>query len=404
MVEMGKAETIAQLLYKIHCEEPLTKEEQEVLSAWQRLSSEHETMYHNLLDETVVLEDLLTFISLDTDRSWAKIVAATGFSGDRNPNLPHENLIPPEKRYWKKWLAAAALVGIIGAGAWLWVNRHAWRSTNNVQQQIAKDIAPGGNKAVLTLANGSRIILTSIGKGTIAHQGNVIVSKMDSGRLAYKALDLSHNEILYNTLTTPKAGQFQLVLPDGTKVWLNNASSLRYPVMFGGGREVTLDGEAYFEAAKDPSKPFKVKVNQMIIEVLGTSFNISAYTDETTIKTTLLSGSIRVSHSGQSVNLQPGEQALLTNGMELTIKSNANLDAAVAWKNGLFTFDKANLSAVMRQLARWYDLDVRYKGNIPSREFVGYIERDLNLSQVLEILKVNNVHFKVEGRTVTILP
>jgi len=403
-MEMDRPETIAQLLYKIHHEEPLTGEEQEILSAWRKQSSEHEAMYHSLLDERFVLEDLLTFISIDTSRSWNKIAEATGFSANGNLNPPDGNLIQSKRKYWKRWLAAAVLVGIIGTGAWLWISKHFGQSTNNAQQQAAKDIAPGGNKAILTLANGSQIVLDSIGKGTIAHQGNVVVSKMDSGRLAYKSLDLSHNEVLYNTLTTPKAGQFQLLLPDGTKVWVNNASSLRYPVMFGTTREVTLNGEAYFEVAKDPSKLFRVKVNQMTIEVLGTSFNISAYNDETTIKTTLLSGSIRVSHPGQSVDLHPGEQAQLINGTELIIKKDANLDAAISWKDGFFSFDHADLPAVMRQLARWYDFEVRYAENIPSHEFAGYIGRDLNLFEVLEILKKNDCHFKVEGRIVMVLP
>lgn len=396
---MDKSEAIAHILHKLHGTGSLTPEEQDALSAWLKESPEHEVIFQSLLDESLALSDLQEFMALDVSSSWNKIVVATTVAA-------HEtSVLQPKKTYWKRYLAAATLAGLVGAGAWLWSGRHITNPVDSSMQQPMNDIPPGGNKAVLTLANGARVVLDSLGYGVVAHQGNVIISKTDSGQLAYKALDLSHKENLYNTLSTPKAGQFQLVLPDGTKVWLNNASSLRYPALFSDDtREVELTGEAYFEIARDPAKPFKVKVNAMIVEVLGTNFNISAYGDETAIKTTLISGGIRVSKNNKTVDLHPGEQAQLINPGEFIVKKDVDIDAVISWKDGYFTFDKADVRTMMRQLARWYDLDIKYEGDPPARIFGGSIGRELNLSQVLEILRKNDFHLKVEGRTITVSP
>jgi len=402
---MDKPENIARIFYKFHCKEPLTSEEQGVLFAWRHKSDEHEAMFQKLMDENFVLEDFLEFLTLDKAGSWAKIASATGFAAEEFVTQPDGNIVLLKKSYWKRWMAAAVLIGIIGAGGWLWVTRHPGQSTGNATQQVVNDISPAGKKAILTLANGARITLDSVGIGMIAHQGNVLVSKTANSGLSYKPVNLSHNEVLYNSLATPRAGQFQLTLPDGTKVWLNNASILHYPVLFTDSiREVELTGEAYFEVAKDPIKPFKVKVRQMTVEVLGTSFNISSYSDEPDIKTTLVTGGVQVSQEGKQRTLRPGEQAQLSITGELRIVKDVDLDAILAWRDGFFTFYKADTRAVMIKLARWYDFEVRYEGEPPPRLMMGYIRHDNTFSDILQILRKNDFHLKVEGRTVTVLP
>ncbi len=217
---------------------------------------------------------------------------------------------------------------------------------------------------------------------------------MKDGELAYNAATMYNAPISYNTISTPKGRQFTLQLPDGSKVWLNAASSLRYPVAFAGAeRKVEITGEAYFEVAKNKKMPFKVSINnKTTVEVLGTHFNVNAYNDEETIKTTLLEGVVKVSHEKQTQLLQPGEQASVSQpsqkSQSITVQTT-DVDAAVAWKNGTFSFTNASLETVMRQLARWYDIEVEFVGAVPGGAFSGEIDRALSLDQVLKGLTKN---------------
>jgi len=228
---------------------------------------------------------------------------------------------------------------------------------------LKNDAAPGGDKAILTLSDGSTFVLNSTGNGTIALQGATNIVKVDNGKLAYNTLKEKPGEVTYNTLTTPAAGQFQVALPDGSKVWLSNASSLRYPVAFTGkGREVELKGEAYFEIAHNAAMPFTVKVGEkMLVNVLGTSFNIAAYGDESQVKTTLLTGAVRVSEGSANALLKPGEQVQVNSEGAFSTPKEVDADRVIAWKNGLFHFEKADVRTVMRMLARWYDVEVYYE-------------------------------------------
>lgn len=200
-------------------------------------------------------------------------------------------------------------------------------------------------------------------------------------------------------------GQYKLTLPDGSKVWLNAASSLKYPVVFiGNERKVEITGEAYFEIAKDESKPFKVLLNNMEIQVLGTHFNVNGYTDEEMIKTTLLEGKVKVLASGQTKYLLPGQQAQLKSSGNIAVTNEVNLEETVAWKDGNFQFENSDIKAVMRQLARWYDVDVSYKGNI-NKHFIGSISRNVKLSQVLSMLQqTGEIKFKIEGKNLIVMP
>jgi transmembrane sensor len=264
-------------------------------------------------------------------------------------------------------------------------------------------ITPGGNKAILTLQDGSTIVLDDAKDGTLAEQGNATVVKTANGQLVYNGADNGEQKVSYNTMSTPRGGQYKLTLPDGTDVWLNSASSITYPTAFvGNERKVTITGEAYFEVAKDKTKPFHVKAGTQDIEVLGTHFNVMAYTDEDAIKTTLLEGSVKVSGNGSSGILKPGEQSVNTNG-DLQI-GPAAVDEAMAWKNGYFKFNRVGIKYIMRQLSRWYDVDVVYDGRVKDDEFVGTIGRGENIVQALHLLELTNVHFKIKDKTIIVLP
>lgn len=268
-----------------------------------------------------------------------------------------------------------------------------------------KDVGPGGSKAMLTLANGKEIALDSTLKGTLAKQGEANLH-VSPGMLKYdQNRQSSVNTIAYNILKTPKGGQYQLELPDGSKVWLNAASSLKFPTAFRGKeRRVELSGEAYFEVARNASQPFFVSVNNASIAVLGTSFNVMAYADEAAMRTTLLEGAVKVSQASTSSLLKPGEQSLLEPNGRMEVIEKADVNLAVAWKNGLTSFKSADIKTIMRQVERWYDVEVVYNGTIPSRRFTGDIPRDANLSELLRLLEISRIHFKMEQRKLIVMP
>lgn len=278
---------------------------------------------------------------------------------------------------------------------------------------MINDIEAGENKAILTLGDGSKIILDDAKNGVLANQGGNSVLKAAEGEVIYSFLsevkdpqteDLNA-PVIYNTIETPKGGKFQIKLPDGSKVWLNAASSLRFPTVFNGSkRQVELKGEAYFEVSPDKSKIFEVNTRNQVVQVLGTHFNINAYLDEPTVNTTLLEGSVRVSDLRTNISqlLKPGEQSQLSEQMEVINLKNTN--EAVAWKEGYFQFDEADIKTVMRQIERWYDVSVVYEGDLPNYRFGGEIERNLSLLQVLKVLEKTKVHFRLEGREVIVMP
>lgn len=309
------------------------------------------------------------------------------------------------KRTWSRSVAiAASLLLLVFAG--LMVYKAIRKPTRNY---YANDIAPGKNKAILTMANGTKVVLDDISNGTISTQYGVNVTKTKDGQLVY-AIAPSSSKIpadgLVNTISTPRGGQYQVRLPDGTMVWLNAASSLQFPSTFSAAeriRKVTLMGEAYFEVAKNPKMPFVVCTDQQEVRVLGTHFNINAYKEEKSIKTSLLEGSVQVSFPGSQVILKPGQQADLA-GSSVLIRQ-VDIENTVAWKNGKFKFVNENIRDLMRKIARWYDVEVIYEGTMANKDFSGSISRFENVSRVLDLLEsTNTVHFKVEGRRITVMP
>jgi ferric-dicitrate binding protein FerR (iron transport regulator) len=325
--------------------------------------------------------------------------------------------IPPQIPVWRTWWAAASVIILLGAGIFFWMHSKS-RVAPTATSPKVKDIAPGREGAVLTLADGSKVLLDSMHTGVISQQSGAAVV-LKSGQLAYDATDRVPGEVAYNTLSTPKGRQFQLLLPDGTRVWLNSASSLRFPTVFAGKeRRVEVWGEAYFEVAKNAHKPFLVTINTKAeVKVLGTHFNINAYDNEDKIKTTLLEGSVKITASqplsalsATMAVLKPGQQAQLTQGKEdglengksakreITVVNDVDVDKVMAWKNGLFNFEGMHLREVMKQLERWYDIDVAFEGDVPDIEFYGELSRNNTLNDVIEALKDVDVHFRVDGR------
>ncbi|WP_127130874.1 FecR family protein [Pseudoflavitalea rhizosphaerae] len=309
---------------------------------------------------------------------------------------------PLVKQNWFRIAAAAAVVAAV-LGTWFWLSTSEKSTGQKPATFAAKDIPPGKDGAILTLADGKQIMLDTVKNGSIL-QLNGISMEVKNGQLMYP--QRNNGSIAWHTMSTPKGRQFQLQLPDGSQVWLNAASSIRYPSTFSGNeRKVEIDGEAYLEIAIDKNKPFIVITRKQKVEVIGTSFNINAYSDELNERTTLLEGSVKVkhNHSSSSSLLQPGRQAQVDENT-VTVR-DADVDEAIAWKNGLFHFVNADIPTVMRQLQRWYNIEVSYEGAIPKREFQGKMQRDLNLSELISLLEKADLHIKLEGeRKLVITP
>ena len=356
----------------------LSKEERAMLESWYISEIRSNNNYQGLEENIAKL-----------DQNFMHIIGAEEKKGSK---------------LWPRIAVAASFFAVLGLSLYFYSSKSPDKvELANVEMA---DINPAGNKAYLTLGNGKRIALTDAGNGTIAEQTGVQITKTADGQLVYTIAENksdSSSSLEYNTIETPNGGKYEIALPDGTHVWMNAASSLKYPASFTSLKErrVELQGEAYFQVAKDKQHPFIVKTAQQEVKVLGTHFNINSYADETSTKTTLLEGSVRL--NGKLI-LQPGEQASRNSAGIITVKS-IDTDEAVAWKNGDFVFVGEDLKAVMRQIARWYDVEIEYQGNINSSGVVSTISRTKKLSQVLRALQINQgIHFKVEGRRVLVMP
>lgn len=320
--------------------------------------------------------------------------------------------------FLRKWgRAAAAIVIGLGIGVYIW--KAEMKKTESGVAVKPVVISPGKNGAVLTLADGKQVVLDSLGNGVVADQNGTQVL-LKEGTLAYESAGAAKGEVAFNTMTTPKGRQFKITLPDGTGVWLNAASSISYPTAFTGNeRKVTVTGEVYFEVVKNPRMPFKVSINnKALVEVLGTHFNVNAYPNEASVKTTLLEGSVKVTpeagnqksevgsqRSEHSVVLKPGEQAEQSGAHSpLTIHHSPDLEQVMAWKNGLFNFEGASFKEIMQQLERWYDIEVVYEKGIPDIEFEGKMTRDVPLNDLLKMLERSAIHFRIEGRKLLVQP
>ena len=370
----------------------LTPAEVQELEGWAAEAPQNRRLLDSMSNEEDLLEKELEL--------WKRIDPAQGFA-----NWVSRRQTRRRARIFRLagWSAAACLlaaVAVIGL-------RRSSHSNAPVPATVAvvPTVPPGRNTATLTLASGKKILLDSAGTGELARQGNAKLVKVDNGTIAYSVTGAKEDGTLtYNTLATPRAAQFKLKLPDGTLVWLNNASSIRYPANFSGStRTVELTGEAYFDVAKDASRPFIVKAGSLSVDVLGTGFDVSAYSDEPAVLTTLVKGRIKVQRNGQQAVLVPGQQVAAAGDGGWTVKP-ANTEAVTAWRDGLFNFDDADLHTALRQLARWYDVDVEFRGAVPEKRLQGQMQRSLTLNQVLEILKDKDVQFALQGRKLIVSP
>lgn len=376
-----------------------TPEEIDKLKQWYTEKDRQEELTGLLKDRWSVLEEEEQFTPVQLSELTERIFAAS-------PPEPEEKTIPVP--VWRRysWVAAASVLLVLVAGAYWWLTSG---NDNNaaivhVDKQKQTDKASGQEGAILTLADGTQMILDSLGNGVIANQNGVQLLLKD-GLLAYHTDGQSGNELMYNTVSTPNGRQFQLMLPDGSKIWLNAASSVTYPTAFKGNlREVKITGEVYFEVKQEADNPFIVQIaNGSQIQVLGTSFNVNAYNDEAAIYTTLLSGSVQIKNNGTApVVLKPGYQSRFVRKTGALEVRRANEEAVMAWKQGYFHFDEADIRTIMRQIERWYDVDVTF-AQVPAKTFSGVIPRNVNVSQVFAILEATgNVHFKIEGNNVIV--
>jgi transmembrane sensor len=308
------------------------------------------------------------------------------------------------RRFLQFSAAAAILLLLAGAGWWVMRKEKSSGIAATFPSQAPKnDILPGGDKAVLTLADGSRIVLDSARNGQLARQGGAQVIKIN-GQVSYQG---AGNEAspAYNTIATPRGGQYQIILSDGTVAWLNSASSLRFPAAFhGAAREVQLTGEGYFEVAKDKDRPFRVITGDMAVAVLGTSFNIMAYPEETAIRTTLVAGSVRVERGNARTLLVPGKQAVLLPGAGSFETVEPDMESTLAWKNGRFEFDETDIRTIMRQVERWYAVKVEYQGDVSSVVLSGEVSRRKTASALLDVLaKTGQFHYRIEDDRILIM-
>lgn len=400
MDNYGEYYNIGQLIVS-HLRGELTAGEQEKLDAWRNSSEENERLFSRLTDEAFLLEELPGYGARDREALREKVRAGVREAERRRISFIY-------KRYMKY---AAAVVLAVAAG---WGLLRFDKAGDRPSGPASAELLPGGNRAILTLDGGQEIDLDKAGTGEIARQDQTVILKSEEGYIAYDlspAKEISSGKAKFNTISTPKGGQYRLRLPDGSRVWLNAQSSLRFPAWFDGKeRRVELTGEAYFEVAHTEKVPFRVVSGKQTVEVLGTEFNVSGYSDEGDITTTLLTGKVKIDYGAgeakapglKNVMLSPGQKASVRKLTEEIKVSQADIEESIAWKNGQFRFENAELSTIMRQVARWYDVEVEYRGDVEHIRFKAGISRNVPASKIFQILETSGINIKTEGKKIII--
>lgn len=393
-----------------YIQELIHKYEQGRLSETEK--KELDLWYHSFNDQEAVVSDMPEGNESDLSE---RIMARLNQSMMAEKALANESMAL-QKRKWNMSVAVA-LIFILLSGSLYYLmvadNSDTPKPLVTKTSVPANDVAPGGTKAMLTLDDGSIIVLDTASNGMLGQQGGAAVTKLDNGLVAYQAaskqMEKGDDKVFYNTISTPRGGEYQVTLSDGTKVWLNAASSIRFPTAFrGADRQVQITGEVYFEVAHNKTQPFRVAAGKSTIEVLGTHFNVNAYEDEMQVRTSLLEGAVKVypvddlDHQQVKI-LKPGQQARMNkSGRRISVVNDFDTEEVIAWKNGLFVFKSEDLRSIMRQIARWYDVDVQYRGN-GDLQFTGQITRNNNVSKVLEMLELTGeVKFKVQDKQVIV--
>lgn len=355
-----------------------TKEERNLLESW-FLKLKAEQQPHDLSDK---------IINNDTDEVWLAL----------KESRQHAKSII----LWPRIAAAASILVFLSVGGYFLLHK---KPVVEIAQNQKNDIAPGGNKAILK-SHGKTFSITDAKSGLLAQHGSTLITKTADGQLAYQNKPGNEtNVMVYDTLIIPRGGQYKLKLADGSIAYLNADTKIRYPESFSGKERLVelISGEMDLQVKHNSAMPFKLIVKGQEIHDIGTEFNVNAYDDEPAIKTTLLEGSIKVSRGNRMAILTPGQQATTLSGSNSIKVENANTEQAVAWKNGFFEFNNADIQTVMRQLSRWYDVEVRYEGKIPAFDFSGEMERSLNASQALKLLS-KKVRFRIEGKKIIVTP
>lgn len=396
----GRAVTLAGLIYKYREKEPLTAGEQKNLDDWLNENEANKKLFDELLQRDRLAAELESLKKYNEDNAVFTIFAALGVS----PSA----VIPLRKHPLRRTLAAASIILILIAGAWFFITR---RNQTAEPPPIA-NAELQRDRAILTLADGRRLPLDSAHAGPMGTQGAASL-QLQKDRLIYTTANkTATNPTVYNTITVPRGAQYHVILADSTEVWLNSASSVRYPAAFTAtNREVTITGEAWFSVAKDATKPFLVTAGTMKVRVLGTEFNIMAYDDEPAIRTTLINGAVKTTVENkqgrpQQQILQPGEQAALNNSSGLLYLEKPNLDEVTGWHNGEFNCHNTPLPAIMRQVARWYDVTVEYQGSVANINYNGQLSRKHSLEDIMDILSdTRKVHFQRKTPdTIVVMP
>lgn len=376
--------------------ETLTEPEQDELDAWVSASEENLLLFEDLTDVNNVEENLKFLDEVNTEKALRRIKVKAGI----------RNRTGRTARLWSYGIAASVILAIGVFAVLKWTEGGVARDDEKVTAG-QPDIAPGGNKAVLTTADGSTISLADAAHGFLRDENGTTITITATGELTYtNGKPAEGAGTTFNTLSTPRGGQYKVVLPDGSRVWLNAASSLKYPTAFTGpDRAVELTGEAFFEVTENTAFPFKVKLpDASVVEVLGTSFNVMTYDDEINQQTTLIEGSVKLSGHNSEMMIKPGEQALVDKEGRVSINRSVNTGEITAWVEGNFEFRNASLETIMRQVQRWYDVEVVYQARV-NHEFTVDVSRGEPVSRLLRLLELTNrVHFKIENKRIYVLP
>ena len=401
--QLAVAERIGGLIFKF-LNESITDNELLELHNWAYSSKNNQELFEGLVHSDE-LQKSIDFISqVDMDAAFHSIQQQ--IAKDKNELSGEKARIIDSRINWWRMSAAAAVFILIALSVAYFFVRPIKSASSQQNLAVIQDIpAPTGSKAVLTLSNGSKIILDNVHQSSLGKQGNAIITKQSDGEIIYAKVANENNlDVTYNTLSTGRGGQTEILLTDGSKVWLNAASSIKYPTSFNRKvRRVEIEGEAYFEIAHNKMMPFIVQIPGAEVRVLGTHFNVMAYKDEPISRTTLLEGSVQITEDNQSTYLKPGQQAKIGLGEKTDVIDNIDTTGVIAWKNDKFRFSIQSLESIMKQLERWYDIDVIYEGEKPSIRLTASISRRVNLSDVLKVLELNGVHFRVEAKKVIIL-
>jgi ferric-dicitrate binding protein FerR (iron transport regulator) len=399
---MNREQTRLQYLWEQYISKSASKGElDELFSLFQQ--HDNEEIIRSLLEQYLAKPDSAE--AIDPAYWLNKLGSIKADASTAYEAIPPVHRIQFLRRPWLRYAAAVILLVLIAAIGVI-TNKRRHEQTIAQPKFVQNEVFPGGNRAILTLANGQQILLDSTRNGALSVQGKAEVVKADSGLLTYTINKSGKGEVVYNTIIIPRGGQYQIILPDGTHAWLNSASSLTFPTSFmGKDRRVTLDGEGYFEVTRNDAQPFIVVAGKTEVAVLGTHFDIMAYRDEKSVNTTLLEGLVRVTAEGQQQVLKPGEQAVVDNKTGVLSSGEVDVNRVISWKNGLFDFKGADVYTIMRQVARWYDVQIEYRGDLSDIKLSGIISRRAYASQLLKLLEATErIRFVPEGDKIIVSP